>query len=351
MFKQRSKIILQDEAAAWIARLSSDQLTSEDQHRFSCWLSASPEHKLVFDQMSSLWDSLDSVRFLSSAKDMLESPNNQAPNVCIPEIKRGEKHTHKFWTKGKGFVAASFLFVALLIVIIPLSTSSLDSPSHQVQAPAEALRYSTVVGERREVILNDGSVIELNTDSVVEVYFDENKREISLVKGEAYFDVAKDRMRPFVVNTDNGEVMAIGTAFNINHYDDKTIVTVTEGTVAVKSMQQDELSSKPTYVAPNQKVVIGEGGLGRVLAISRGENIEWMSNTVVFNEMPLSIALAEVGRYLPFDIRLIDPSLSQIKVSGTFSLGSPQATLEAIVATFNLSKTETGAGIELRRLH
>ena len=350
MFKQRSKIILQDEAAAWIARLSSDQLTSEDRHRFSCWLNASPEHKLAFDQMSALWGSLDSVCSLPSAKDMLESANNQAPNVCVPEIKHTEKLIHKFWTKGKGAIAASFLLVAVLAVIIPLSSPSPEVPSHQVQAAVEVLRYSTLVGERREIALNDGSVIELNTNSVVEVHFDAKKREISLLQGEVYFDVAKDRARPFIVNTGNGEVMAIGTAFNINRYDDKTIVTVTEGTVAVRNAQQDESLSKPSYVAPNQKVVINESGLGRILAIPRGENIEWMSNTVVFNEMPLPVALAEVGRYLPFDIHLTDPSLSQIKVSGTFSLGSPQATLEAIVATFNLSKTEMGSGIELRRV-
>ena len=352
MFKQRSKIILQDEAAAWIARLSSDQLTSEDKHRFSCWLSTSPEHKLAFDQMSALWGSLDNVRFLSSAKDMLESDNKQALNVPIPEIKSTEKLTPapSFWTKGKGLAAASFILAAMLAVIIPLVSPLPEAPSHQVQAVVEILKYSTVIGERRKVTLNDGSVMELNTDSVVEVRFDRKKREISLLKGEVYFDVAKDRTRPFVVNTGNGEVKAIGTAFNINRYADKTIVTVTEGTVAVRNIQQNEMSSKPSYVSPNQKIVIDESGLGRILATSRGENIEWMSNTVVFDDMPLPVALAEIGRYLPFDIRLIDPSLSQVKVSGTFSLGSPQATLEAIVATFNLSKTETGGGIELRQV-
>lgn len=349
MFKQRSKIILQDEASAWIARLSSDQLTSDDQQQFTCWLNSSPEHKLAFEQMSALWGSLDSVRLLPSAKDMLESTNNQVFNVCVTEIERAEKFTHKFWTKGKGLIAASFLLVAVLIVI-PLSSPSTVAPSQQAQAVVDPLRYSTVVGERRKVNLDDGSVIELNTNSIVEVLFDQKKRQISLLKGEAYFDVAKDRNRPFVVDTGNGEVMAIGTAFNINRYADKTIVTVTEGTVAVKNIQRDNILSKPSYVASNQKVMIDEGGLGRVLATSRGENIEWMSNTVVFNEMPLSIALTEVGRYLPFDVYLTDPSLSQVKVSGTFSLGSPQATLEAIVATFDLNKTETGNGIELGRL-
>lgn len=350
MFKQRSKIILQDEAAAWIARLSSDQLTSEDKHRFSCWLNTSPEHKSAFDQMSALWGNLDNVRFLSSAKDMLESDNKQALDVSIPEIKNSEKCTPSFWTKGKGLAAASVILVAMLAVIIPLLSPLPEAPSHQAQAAIEVLRYSTAVGERRKIALNDGSMMELNTNSVVEVRFGAKKREISLLKGEVYFDVAKDRVRPFVVNTGNGEVMAVGTAFNINRYSDKTIVTVTEGTVAVRDLQQNEVSNKPSYVSPNQKIVIDEGGLGRILAISRGENIEWMSNTVVFNDMPLPVALAEIGRYLPFDIRLIDPSLSQVKVSGTFSLGSPQATLEAIVATFNLSKTETGGGIELRRV-
>lgn len=349
MFKQRSKIILHDEASAWIARLSSDKLTHDDQQRFSCWLNTSPEHKLAFEQISALWGSLDSVRLLPSANDMLENANNQTSNVCIPEIKHAEKLTHNFWTKGKGLMAASFLLVAILVVI-PLSSPSTVVPSHQVQAAVDVTRYSTVVGERRKISLDDGSVIELNTNATVEVRFDEKKRKVSLRKGEAYFDVAKDRDRPFVVDTGNGEVMAIGTAFNINRYVDKTVVTVTEGTVAVRNILRDTILSKPSYVAPNQKVVIDEGGLGRVLATSRGENIEWMSNTVVFNEMPLSVALSEVGRYLPFDVLLTDPSLSQLKVSGTFSLGSPQATLEAIVATFNLSKTETGNGIELRRL-
>lgn len=348
MFKQRSKIILQDEAAAWIARLNSDQTTTEDQQQFTRWLETSVNHKLAFEQMSILWGNLDSLGSLASVQNILAEESISSTDQPPDQIKTTDFIAPKIWTRG--LVAACFLLVSALIVLVPLSSPPPETILRQVESTIEVLKFSSRAGEQRTIHLADGSDIELNTNTALEVHFGAKKRKILLLKGEAYFNVAKDKIRPFIVDVGKGEVMAVGTAFNIYRDSDKTVVTVTEGSVEVTDTQYGTPVKRSSFMAPNQKITINEHGLGRVLASAKGENVEWRSNTVVFDDVPLPKALAEVGRYLPFEVVSKDASLSQMNVSGTFSLRSPHATLEAIVATFNLSPTQTDNGIEIRRV-
>jgi len=215
------------------------------------------------------------------------------------------------------------------------------APSPQTSTSVDF--YSTSVGEQRSVTLSDGSVVDLNTHSRVEVSYSQGQRNINLVKGEAYFSVSSDKSRPFVVTIDGAKVTAIGTEFNIYRKEAMDIaVTVTEGIV--------EVTEKPDVATPNPNpilvkrdghVTIGPRGLSRVSKVLSTKNTAWLSKTLVFNNTSLVIAIEELNRYLPHAVDASNPALHQLFVSGTFSTDAPDETLLAIASSFKLSILES----------
>lgn len=334
MVKHNTKEQIQNQASQWVARLGSDVVTEQEKQEFKAWLSANPQHKHEYEAVSQLWSDLATVRFLPTAKKCLTDDTQEQP----------QKRSIGFaaWTSGIAIACCSLLFALVFHTIDPTQ----DMPAIHA---TEATRYSTVVGQQLEINLPDGSIVELNTASEIEVQFSRLERRITLLTGEAYFNVAKDKARPFVVDIDGNEVIAVGTEFNINHSVPNTVVVVTEGTVKVVNNAAINAHVMPRYISVNQKIVMLKDGVNKVSTVDTLEDIAWREKTLVYRDTPLVDAVAEVARYLPYTIYTNSDSLSlsQLKVSGTFSLNSPEATLEAIVTTFNLSKVETDSGIEL----
>jgi transmembrane sensor len=315
---------LQDEALAWVARLRSDCLSEEDKQQFSLWLNQSDQHERVFDEAMNLWQDLGAVQYVQEA---------------APEKKPEPSKRYLGWGLA---IAAS---VALFAVFLTMPSFRAESPSDSL-AIVEVLSYRTHVGEQKRISLPDGSVVELNTNSKIEVRYSVNERRVVLVEGEAHFDVLKDASRPFLVDIGDGTVVAVGTAFNIRKNSDGAIVTVTEGKVKVA---QNGEPSQEKFLSMRHQVELRPSGLGNVTTLGFDEAVAWRSKTVVFQKTDLSMAVAEINRYLSRPVKL-DESLreSQLRVSGTFSLEAPEATLDAIVAAFNLSKVDTGSSLELQ---
>lgn len=315
---------LQDEALAWVAKLRSDQLCEDDHKQFSIWLNQSAEHELAFDEAVALWQDLGAVAFVKEA---------------LPVKKR--EFSKRSWVWGTA-IAASFV----LTLVFLISPSFRSEEPAQEMAIVEVLSYSTKAGEQKRITLPDGSVVELNTGSKIEVRYSQVERKIVLVEGEAYFDVQKDHDRPFLVDLGDGTVLAVGTAFNIRKNADGAVVTVTEGKVRVA---QKDAPSQEKFLSMRHQVQIRADGLGNVTTFGFDEALAWRSKTVVFQETDLAAAVAEINRYLSRPVLLgEDLQDSGLRVSGTFSLEAPEATLDAIVATFKLSKVETGSSLELR---
>lgn len=342
-----------DQASAWIVRLRSDQVTERDQQDFALWLAQSRDHQAAFDEMMVLWEAMgsDSAQPRESTISALMgkvSKGNAPPasNDCngvevdspasTVNNKSASKPGRLFGLKPIPLIA-SFGSLAASVVVVALVILG-GGPGPLEEPPLERSLYATPVGKQQRFTLEDGSVVELNTNSRVAVSYTDSRRLLQLLQGEAHFDVVPNPERPFVVSTEQGQVTAVGTAFNIqlsmlNSSDTAMVVTVTEGKIAVDAKR----SGLNLAMTVGQQTSVDSAG-----AIAEVENADlplvtaWREKTLIFRATDLSAALTELNRYLAHPVDVSDPSLLNLAVTGTFSLEEPEATLSAIIESFQL---------------
>ncbi len=315
---------LLDEAAEWIARLRSGHVTAADQQAFALWLSGGVAQREAFDQMESLWQDLGVVKYVSEQAPAAGQIVNVAPTAAniSPALPAFGRRT---------LAAAAALLVAVLLAwqLLP-------------RAPQEVSTFRTAIGEQKSITLDDGSTLMLNTNTAVSVGFSATLRRLTLQRGEAYFMVAKDSRRPFAVELDEVIVTAVGTAFNIRRQGPQTLITVTEGVVKVAEKGAQPGAEPPAeMVGAQQQVVVGKkDGLGTVTSADAQQATAWQRQQLVFDGTRLSEVIAELNRYSRKQIKIADPLLNSLQVSGVFRLDNPLATLQGLEASLALERVE-----------
>lgn len=200
---------------------------------------------------------------------------------------------------------------------------------------------STGHAERRRIAFNDGSVVTLAADSRIEVAYAANERRLKLVAGEALFKVAHDRNRPFVVETRHGEVVAVGTVFDISVGRHEAKVTIVEGVVRVALSEPgprgaaepiEKLAHRGEQLAFGiSKGPNGDTGFIRQAAdIDADSAIAWTRGRLVFRGEPLSEVIAEVNRYAQDRVVLTDPRAASVRVYGVVNQGDTAAIRELV---------------------
>lgn len=317
---------LLDEASEWLVRLCSGERTEAQEQAFALWLGSSKAHREAFDSVESLWQDLAIVA---------EFPEEEQEAPILPDAANDAGVTVKRRAL-LGTVAAALLASTLYF-----------TPFTEPQAP-EALAYRTDVGEQQRVELADGSNLYLNTATRVSVSYSDEQRSITLEQGEAYFDVAKEADRPFVVSIPNGSVTALGTAFNIRLHDKSADVTVTEGVVKVQEPESSYGAAASAIVRANQAINISsQEALGAARSIDPKASTAWTEKKLIFQEASLKEVISALNRYSKQTIRIADPAISSRKVSGVFRLDEPQAVLKGIEASLGLEHEQHGELIML----
>ena len=213
-----SKASIKEEAGAWIVKIDGGNLSASDASQLQQWLSTSDYHRDYLEKLARNWDSMAVMQELAA----LFPINGVQGKPTIAERLR-EKFSN--WQRPAVWSGTGLATCALVIALF----ISGQPPNH----------FATGIGQQASYQLEDGSTINLNTNTEVEIDFSKDRRRIHLLKGEAHFDVAKNPQRPFVVYAGEGMVWAVGTAFNVryigslnsNRPDPIIDVTVTEGTV------------------------------------------------------------------------------------------------------------------------
>lgn len=323
-----SKQDIHQQACQWISRLDRGLSDIEEQD-FAGWIKISKTHRETLFEVAETWDDLSVLHELSG----LFPPTN--------------KHIHQrdvFSFKTRYAIAASFVFMFISSVALLVNTQFV-SPA--VNPSLLVLNVGTSVGEHRIVPLADGSAIHLNTDSAVSVNFSDTHRHITLLKGEAHFDVAHDEQRPFIVKAADNTVTAIGTAFNVQITSDNNFeLLVTDGKVLVKNKQQvaDSVESTLSLDGVGELMVAGQKALINQHSILQqtlsNEQIQsdlaWQQGMLVFHGEPLFEALQEISRYTSIHFTLADEQAKQRRVAGYFKAGDIQGLLFALENNFNI---------------
>lgn len=201
-------------------------------------------------------------------------------------------------------------------------------------------QFRTAVGEQRSVSLSDGSIVQMNTGTLLKTRVSDTARDIRLLEGEALFKVAQDRTRPFTVHTSNAAIVAVGTQFNVYQLGGDTKVSVLEGRVRVSSSNLPTTGTPPSgalsapIIPAGHEVRVQRNGT----TVSReapdiSSSTAWVQRRVVFKQEPLANVVAQFNRYRKTpQLRVQDPVLAARQYSGTFDVDDPRS-LEDVLAT------------------
>ena len=309
---------IEEQAAGWIAAIDRG-LQAYEQLALDVWLEASPFHGEALVKCASMWDLLDVMQPI--AKLM---PIDQA--LIEPQATNLKAANEGLWLKPV-MVACSVLMLAGVFVFSNLPTQekntiAVNTVVNQGQSLQSRKTYSTKVGQILSIPLSDGSVLELNTNSSVSVSVTKFERNIELIQGEVYFDVAKDPSKPFVVTVGEDRVTAIGTAFSIDagYLNDRkqslAEVIVTEGKVRVNSRNKN-----PLYLVSGQKATVADDDLFITDNTNSDSLLAWREGFVVFEGESLTQVIHEIDRYTPLKFKIQDKELASISVGGFFKTG------------------------------
>lgn len=304
---------VEEEAAAWVARLDTSPLDATESAAFAAWLAGSPAHKAAFERYEGLWAEFD---------QLAGAPRPPMPAASANDAAARSPSWH--------MLAAS---VALLLLVGGFFL--VRSPWNSASEPV----YATQIGEQRAVTLVDNSRITLNTDTSIRQVFSEHERRLELQRGEALFEISADSSRPFVVFTPAGTVTAIGTKFVVRITEDGQLnVLVTEGRVVVAPSVAAGAVRAPR---DHQSLSAGEElridtertMRSRIDTEEASRALAWRQGDIVFSGVPLSSAAAEMQRYSNIRIH-VDPAAAHFSVGGYFRTNNVEAFLQTIEQAF-----------------
>jgi transmembrane sensor len=240
---------------------------------------------------------------------------------------------------------------AAMIVLVILSISVFMDmwPQH---SQITVRPFHTAIGETREVVLKDGSLMKLNTNSMATTQFSRDQRLVELSDGEAFFDVVRDENRPFLVRALGGEVRVLGTAFNVRNRCGKVIVEVARGRVMVRKLGTRENNIKAqAIVSADQWVSYRKWeGPGKVQTGHLKCVLAWQEKKLVFHSEPLADVLKQIEDYYPVRIKLAHSGPARELMTGTFDNRSLEEILGSIQIAFNLKAIREDGVVVLQKM-
>jgi len=272
-------------ACQWAARIDRG-LDDAEQETLDQWLDADRRHRGALLRARAALSLLDRGRALAPIEGETSEPEPAADR-------------RRFLKVGAGGIAAA-IAGGIGLRLWPKGTP-----------------ISTGIGEIRRLPLDDGSVAVVNSASRIRVAFTRDRRDIELAEGEAWFEVARNRNRPFTVHAGPVRVQAVGTAFDVRRRDGGSEVTVTEGTVKLWSTDSD---AEPVFISAGNHAMVTDAGEVQVASLAPAasdQTLAWRDGRIVLDDMTLAAAAAEFNRYHAEQL-VIDPSLADKQVVGWF---------------------------------
>jgi transmembrane sensor len=201
-----------------------------------------------------------------------------------------------------------------------------------------SIEYSTEIGEHKVVDLEDGSRVFLDSDTDVRVKYTRSLRQLKLSKGRARFTVTHNLERPFTVTAGNETVVAVGTTFDVERLGNKVLVTLIQGRIIVKQASSSPADAevpmaKPLVMTVGQQLTVGQDSVPKIETASAPSISAWESGRIILNDEPLADAVARIDRYTDKPVA-VDPSVADIRVSGSFEAGDIQSFVDAVTSYF-----------------
>lgn len=345
------------EAAEWVIKLSCSAPSEEDVRAWSQWCESHPDSIETFESLEALWraakafpPSVRAVRALLA----FDREANEANRSSTEQQRKLWQRPH--FTRiiiACASLAAGVIAVAILSVLGPFGGHANRHES-----------VSSALAQQRVVVLKDGSRVNLAGRSAVEVEYSQKERLLALLDGEAYFQDTHDASWPFVVTAANVEVVATGTAFDVEKDRDQVAISVVEGTVNV-SVRSDNAGApalpeaqKPPArtdravfeLKAGEKLTASASGLVHFYLIDEDSAIAWREGRLEFADASLSDVVDAINRYASRPLVITDPSIASERFTGTVFLSSIDEWIDSLPAVFGVTVDRSRPNIiSLRR--
>jgi len=323
-----------EQATAWISKLDRG-LSSAEEAEFVQWLTVDKANKQALITAASVWDRMESLSRLGD---------------LFPEPEANRRVTPVFKVMG---VAASLLLAVLLLA----QYVGISNPATQQVSKLDTANiagdqvYETAVGEQSSIVLSDGSVLSLNTNTRIEEQYNELERALYLRRGEMHIKVAHQAKRPLKVYVGDRVVQAVGTEFSVEVTQSQDIeVIVTEGKVWVSLSEPSDQQPPAEMLAATESVARTTVSAGEhiILAeeLAQAETIEpedievklsWRGGNLVFTGESLEEAITEIERYTQVEFIILDDELKKVRVAGLFKAGDVEGLLKTLRDNFDVS--------------
>ncbi|HWV16817.1 MAG TPA: FecR domain-containing protein [Cellvibrio sp.] len=295
---------LEDEAISWLAKINSASLSEQQEKAFFAWLEASPLHQAAYINAEHLWQRGEVL-------------------ARLPESVKPRSSLLGSW-QGMGFALASLAALVLMV-------------SFYFTGGTTHYELQTAVGEQKSLQLADGSRLQLNTNSKLEVSLRRGSRVVTLERGEVFFDVSADAARPFDIITGAGVVRVLGTHFAVRQTAADALVTVIEGRVALGSLSSAQEFVPISVLTANQQLNFQAARAGAVPEkINAASLLAWRNRQLVYKGQSLDQVILDLNRYFPVAIVLSDATIGRREVTAVIKLSDIKTTVQALADSLNL---------------
>lgn len=335
------------QAADWLALRALRPLSDEEERDFAAWRAAKPLHERTVRDLETAWRALD--RLADYPRGDATEPDPELLSVPAKQMARRSRRSHAgSWRAG----AAAALLAASIAVAFIVSgrQTSREASDFRSLAGAEEAREAS-----QWLRLEDGSVAELRADGALDPRFDASERRVRLVRGEAHFSVRRDPGRPFIVETGDVAVRAVGTAFSVRVTPDSVSVLVTEGVV--------RLGTSTELTAGQRTVVSTTDRIGPRTETTSAPVVEtlsqrdmdaalsWRNRTLVFDAEPLERVVEAFNRRNVRQLVIGTPGIGAMRIGGRFRAENLDGFIELLQSSFGVRTVARGDILVLEEIH
>jgi len=309
-------------AAHWRERRDRPDWNEQDQKELDVWLSESPAYAVAYLRVDSVWNRADRL-------NALRSPDSQ-PTTEATQTSKG---------------SAVIKIVAMLAIVM---LSAGGASYYYLQQPKQQT-YTTTIGGHETLSLDDGSQIELNTDTVLRVSYNSNRRTVFLDKGEAYFQIAHNAARPFDVLAGNHRILDLGTKFLVRRDDDRLEVALTEGRAQLEELADAERHR--TILAPGDvaSAVAGAVSVKRKSRQALMGELGWRNGMLLFRDASIAQVVEELNRYNRKKLVVVDPGVARLTIGANIPTNGVEAFTRVAHEVFGLHAVNRGDEIVISR--
>jgi transmembrane sensor len=333
---------IEETATRWVLRQHEGSWTAADAERLEAWLEESLLHRVAFIRLDTVWKATPRLKVLGAGlpKGAVPAPGVFKASTSGPTMESGVRTGYTAFTGWRRWAAVAASVALALLGGSYLLLSKVSAANY----------YSTPIGGLATIPLADGSTLSLNTETRVRVSLGKHERRVDLESGEAYFVVANDSARPFVIYVGAKQVKALGTEFSVRRAAQDLQVYVAVGRVALTTSPQGasdgSVSLEAGMVAQTAKSAVL---VSQATPTQLDDALSWRTGFVTFHDTELSDAVAEFNRYRARKIVIVDPTIASLRIAGKFRSSNAEAFLWLLQKGFPVTVEEQETRTILKR--